>query len=295
MLLIDIFRYFKRRADKRPVYLKNFVDQSHHHVSRPSEPSVEIIIPTRDRVDLLHACVDSIFEKTTYENYRVTIVDNQSVEPATHDYLDELENRGVKIIKFPHRFNYSAICNLAAADTAAEYLCFLNNDTQVIEPNWLGSLIDHALQPKSGVVGSLLLYPDGVIQHDGIAMGHTGLAGHANAGKPLVEGTESKCFSVSATTFACCVISKQKYLETGGLDEKFRVGLNDVDFCLAVEGQGLINIQCEKSILIHKEGATRPKPKSLLGIWAALREISRFTKVWPESVFSDRFFSKTGE
>ena len=144
MLLIDIYLYIKRRADKRPVYLKNFVDQSHHHGTRTEDPSVSIIIPTRDKVELLRACVESVIEITIYKNYEIVVVDNQSVDPETLQYFDDLISRGVRILKYPQEFNYSAICNMAAANSTAKYLCFLNNDTEIIESDWLGNLVDHA-------------------------------------------------------------------------------------------------------------------------------------------------------
>ena len=278
MLLIDTIRYLKRRADKRPVYLKNFIDQSHHHGTRSSDPSVEIIIPTRDKVDLLRACVESIFRETTYRNYRLTIVDNQSVEPATHDYLGKLKARGVTILQYPHVFNYSAICNLAAASTDAEYLCFLNNDTEVISPKWLGNLIDHSVQKEVGVVGPLLLYANKNVQHVGTSIGYKGIAGHVFAGLSLSElehkNLPPTCFELSAVTFACAVTPRSLYQAVGGLDEDLSVGLNDVVFCLRMRSRGLRQVECFESSLIHHESVSRKSTKSsLVGALVAVREV----------------------
>lgn len=282
MLIVEIIRYLKRRADKRPVYLKNFVDQGHHHGRRTSEPSVAIIIPTRDKVELLRACVESVFEKTTYKNYSIIVVDNQSVEAGTLEYLDELSERQVSILKYPHKFNYSAICNSAASTTTAEYLCFLNNDTEVIEPNWLGYMIDHAIQSGVGVVGSKLLYPDGTIQHLGVDLGYTGAAGHAYSGEfpNSISPTNvaHSCFEVSAVTFACSVVNSKAYAQLEGLRVSLRVGFNDVDYCVRTRQLGAKNIVCGGAELIHHEYATRPKVWHVKGFFRAFSETLLFLK-----------------
>lgn len=280
MLIVEIIRYLKRRADKRPVYLKNFVDQGHHHGTRTSEPSVEIIIPTRDKFELLHACVESIINKTIYKNYSITVVNNQSKEPETLSYLADLQSRGVKIIDYPHKFNYSAICNLAASESTAEYLCFLNNDTDVVEPNWLGFMIDHAIQPSVGVVGSKLLYPNGNIQHLGVALGYRGLAGHVFSGihpqNSAVNALSKSCFTVHAVTFACAVIASSKYSLIDGLNESLKVGLNDIDFSLNSESKGFHNVLCGKSSIIHFESMSRKSMSSFTGAIRAALEISSY-------------------
>lgn len=290
MLLIDIYRYLKRRADNRPVYLKNFVDQSHHHGTRPEEPSVSVIIPTRDKVELLRACVESVIEKTSYKNYEIIVVDNQSKNQLTLEYFAELNNQGVKILNYTHRFNFSAICNQAALNSDAEYLCFLNNDTEVVDGNWLENLLDHASQKDSGVVGSLLLYPDQTIQHSGIALGHKGLARHASTGLNPKESGNERCHLVSGATFACVVVSKQKYIQLRGLDEKFSVGLNDVDFCVRTVESGLANILCERSVLVHHESKTRGKIRRPSAIYRAALEVILFLRRHGQPS-GDKFFS----
>lgn len=294
MLIVEIFRYLKRRADKRPVYLKNFVDQGHHHGTRTFEPSVEIIIPTRDKFDLLHACIESVIDNTTYKNYSITIVNNQSIEPETLSYLAQLQSRGIKIIDYPHKFNYSAICNLAASESTSEYLCFLNNDTEVIEPNWLSFMVDHAIQPGVGVVGSKLIYPDGTIQHLGVALGYTGAAGHAYSGqepKSLIpEHVSKSCFDVSAATFACAMVSAESFDNLGGLNETLRVGLNDVDFCMLNKAAGYRNLVCGKSNLVHHESKSRKSMRSTSGAGRALVEVLKFQSLY--RVDKDYFFTR---
>jgi glycosyltransferase involved in cell wall biosynthesis len=156
----------------------NFSTMAQHHGLRHSEPKVAIIIPTKDKFELLMPCIESIVSKTRYVNYEILVVNNGSTDSSTIDYLNSLQSRGHEILDYPFTFNYSKICNFAAQRTKAEYLCFLNNDTQVLEPDWLGDLIDHAIAPGVGVVGSKLLFEDGSIQHLGLAVGISGIASH---------------------------------------------------------------------------------------------------------------------
>jgi GT2 family glycosyltransferase len=290
MLLIDIYLYIKRRADKRPVYLKNFVDQSHHHGTRTEDPSVSIIIPTRDKVELLRACIESVIEITIYKNYEIVVVDNQSVDPETLQYFDYLISRGVRILKYPQEFNYSAICNLAAANSNAEYLCFLNNDTEIIESDWLGNLVDHAAQAEVGVAGSLLLYPDSTIQHAGIALGYTGVAGHPYAGASRKTANFQRCFSASGATFACVVISSEKFNGVGRLDEHLPIGLNDVDFCIRASASGLTNIVCTKTVLMHAESKSRKSMKSISGSFRAIRDVIYLSDKHSDVLEADPYF-----
>ena len=135
MLILAVFRYLKRRADKRPVRLSNFVSMGSHHGQRLAEPKVSIIIPTRDKYELLRACIESIQAKTTYGNYEIVVINNASSEVSALDYLKLLASNGVRVLDYPHTFNYSKITNFGAANTESDYLCFLNNDTAVIEPH----------------------------------------------------------------------------------------------------------------------------------------------------------------
>ena len=290
MLLIDIYLYIKRRADKRPVYLKNFVDQGHHHGTRTEDPTVSIIIPTRDKVELLRACVESVIEITIYKNYEIVVVDNQSVDPETLQYFDDLISRGVRILKYPQEFNYSAICNMAAANSTAKYLCFLNNDTEIIESDWLGNLVDHAANAEVGVAGSLLLYPNSTIQHAGIALGYTGIAGHPYSGETQTTAHLQGCFSVSGATFACVVIAANKFNKVGGLDELLPVGLNDVDFCLSATKAGLQNLVCTRSVMTHAESKSRKSMKSIGGAFRAVRDVLYLSNKHSDELKADPYF-----
>jgi GT2 family glycosyltransferase len=263
--------------DKRSWSLSNLVSFSKDHekssTTQNFEPKVSIIIPTRDKPKLLRACIESVREKTNYSNYELLIVDNSSIEPETKDLLALYESEGVSILKYPEAFNYSAICNFAATKATGDYLCFLNNDTEVISKNWLSSMVDHASISSAGLVGAVLSYPNGSIQHTGIALGYTGIAGHPHRGEFKQECVPESCFQVSAVTFACAVISKSKFLEIGGLDEKFPSGFNDVDISIRSSNHNYNNIVCVKAELIHREAQTRPKSLSLAGFSRAVTDV----------------------
>ncbi len=282
MLVLEVFRYLHRRVNIEPVRLANFVSMSGHHGSRRSEPKVSIVIPTRDKHELLRICIESIRLRTKYKNYEILVIDNSSKEESTKKYLKNLEKQGVSVLDYPHAFNYSAISNFAAANTKSEFLCFLNNDTEVTDPHWLGNLMDHAVQVDVGVVGSLLLYPDGRVQHLGIALGYKGVAGHVFAGEfltsPSVQSLKDSCFEISAVTFACALVSRENFTLVSGLDPMYGIGLNDVDFCIRAAKLGLRNVVCTCSSLIHLSFASRRSMKSIVGASVAVKETLRFIR-----------------
>jgi GT2 family glycosyltransferase len=296
MLVLEVFRYLKRRADKRPVRLTRFVSLESHHGLRLLEPSVSIIIPTRDKYELLRACIESIQTKTTYANYEIVIINNASRDASTLEYLMYLGSTGIRVLDFPQAFNYSKITNCGVANTNSDYLCFLNNDAEVIDPDWLGQLMDHAVQPTVGVVGSKLIYPDGSIQHLGVALGYTGAAGHPLTGdmpdETKVGQHSNSCFEVSAVTFACAVTSRETFNQALGLDPGFKVGLNDIDFALRLRIQGMRNVLCGKSCLIHHESKSRKSTSSISGGTRAAREVLRFVKIYGRHLRQDYFFSR---
>lgn len=294
MLVLEVFRYLRRRADKRPVRLTNFVSMENHHGQRSVEPMVSIIIPTRNKYELLRACIESIQTKTTYGNYEIVVINNDSIEAATIDYLELLRSTGITVLDYPYEFNYSKISNFGSDKTESDYLCFLNNDTEVIEPRWLELLMDHAVQPDVGVVGSKLLYPDGSIQHIGVALGYKGAAGHPLAGE-MPDGTRSikhadSCFEVSAVTFACAVTSRKNFTLANGLDSGFKVGLNDIDFALRLKSKGKKNVVCGQSCVIHHESKSRKSTSSLSGGARATLEVLRFLRTYGRQLQSDYFF-----
>lgn len=292
MLLVEIIGYLMRRIDRRPVFLSTFVDHSGHHSSIHVGPVVTIVIPTKDKIKLLRACIESIIERTSYANYEILVVDNQSIELETQAYLDALVSEKIRVLRYPHPFNFSKILNFASREAAGEIFCFLNNDTEVIESDWLAHLVDHAIFPEIGVVGALLRYPSGTIQHAGIALGYSGVAGHPFAGSREISLPRSSCFEVSAVTFACAIVTRLNFEKLSGLDEKLPVGLNDVDFGARSSIAGLHNIVCTRANLIHHESQTRRRMQSVLGAVRAFRDVLYFAKKHKTLVRSDPFFKQ---
>jgi GT2 family glycosyltransferase len=280
--------------DKRSWGLLNLVSFAKDHNASSTikslEPKVSIIIPTRDKPKLLRACIESIRENTNYSNYELLIVDNSSIEPETKDLLAQYQSEGVSILQHPGTFNYSAICNFAATKATGEYLCFLNNDTEVISSNWLSSMVEHASRSSAGLVGAVLSYPNKSIQHMGIALGYTGIAGHPNRGESKEQCVPGNCFQVSAVTFACAVISKSKFWEIGALDEKFPSGFNDVDISIRSANHNYNNIVCVKAELIHREAQTRPRALSLAGFSRAVTDVTGILRKH-KNRFRDSFFA----
>lgn len=277
MLVSSLFGYVIRKLDTRSWRLSNVVSFGSDHgagsTTTSLDPKISIIIPTKDKAKLLRACIESIRGNTNYSNYELLIVDNSSIEPETKDLLAKYESEGVSILKYPGVFNYSAICNFAASKATGEYLCFLNNDTEVISSNWLSSMVEHASRESVGIVGAVLSYPDKSVQHMGIALGYTGIAGHPYRGESKDQCVTESCFEVSAVTFACAVISKTKFLEIGALDQSFPSGFNDVDISIRSSNHNYSNIVCVKAELIHRENQTRPRSLSLSGFLRAVKDV----------------------
>jgi GT2 family glycosyltransferase len=296
MLAFELLRYIIDRLQKLDFRLVNNVDMSSHHsdskAQNLSRPKISIIIPTRDKSDLVRSCLATVKKTTADLDIELVIIDNDSIEATSKQLFEELKSQGAVVVKYPGSFNYSAICNLAAQHATGDYLCFLNNDTEVISPEWLSSMVEHAGQPTVGLVGAVLLYPDQTLQHMGISLGMAGgIAGHPNRCKSSQECLPDNCFEVSGVTFACAVISKAKFDALGGLDEKFPVGFNDVDISIRSTASGLHNVLCTKSVLTHAESQSRPKGKSLKGIISSLREVVAFLRIHPNN-HSDRFFRR---
>ena len=277
MLFSSVLGYVVRKLSNRSWHLSNLVSFTEDHDTSSNielfEPKVSIIIPTRDKHQLLGACIESIRKNTNYSNYELVIVDNSSSESETKNLMTQYESEGVTVLKYPGVFNYSAICNFAATKAQGDYLCFLNNDTEVISANWLKSMVEHASISSTALVGAVLSYPNGSIQHMGIALGYTGIAGHPNRGESQDDCVPEKCFQVSAVTFACALISARKFWEIGALDENLPSGFNDVDISIRSSNQSYKNVVCVKARLIHREAQTRPKSLSIRGFTQATNDV----------------------
>lgn len=230
----------------------------------PNEkPGVSIIIPTRDLVDLLQPCVESILAKTEYPNFEIVLVDNGSQEPAALSFLSAIQRDPlVRVLRREGDFNFGALNNFAVRKIESEFAALLNNDLTIINPDWLGEMVGQALQPGVGAVGARLIYPDDRIQHAGVILGGGGVAAHAHKGLP---GTNHGYFSrailaqeLSAVTAACMLVRRSAYLEVGGFDDThLRIAFNDVDFCLRLRQHGYRIIYTPYAELYHAESASR--------------------------------------
>jgi O-antigen biosynthesis protein len=258
-------------------------------------PLVSIVIPTRDRHDLLEACIKSLDTVTNYPSKEIIVIDNDSREQATKDYFASLARRpDVRILSAPGPFNYPRLINLGAASARGEILVTLNNDIEAIEPDWLSEMVAQASRPGIGVVGCLLLYPDRSVQHAGVIIGLSGVAGHMHADAapddPGYAGRIVATQDLSAVTGACHVMRKSTFDELGGLDAgHLAVAYNDIDFCLRARAAGLRIIYTPHARLLHRHSASRGsdiRPERLTGYtWE--REYMRGR--WSQLIFDDPF------
>lgn len=256
-----------------------------------SRPLVSIIIPNKDHVDDLSRCVESIFNLSTYDNYEIVIVENNSETAEIRTYYEEISRHPrVQVVEYKGDFNYSKINNFGVQYAKGEYLLLLNNDTEVITPDWMEELLMYALRKDVGAVGAKLYYPDKTIQHAGIVIG---LGAHRTAGHTHYRIPEANvgymgrlCYAqdVTAVTGACMMVSKALYEELGGLDESFTVALNDVDFCLRVREKGFLNIFTPFAELYHYESKSRGSDKKDDKAVRYQMEADRFRVKWADAL-----------
>lgn len=227
-------------------------------------PKISIVIANKDHKEDLKRCITSILEKSTYENYEIIVVENNSTQQEIFDYYEELkENEKIRVLTYEGEFNYSAVNNLGAANANGEYILLLNNDTQVITVNWMEELLMYAQREDVGAVGAKLYYADKTIQHAGVVLG---LGAHRTAGHSHYKQHRDNlgymgrlCYAqnVSAVTGACLLVKKALFEEAGRLDESFAVSLNDVDFCLKLREKGYLNVFTPFAELYHFESISR--------------------------------------
>ncbi|MCU7917776.1 MAG: glycosyltransferase [Candidatus Thiodiazotropha sp. (ex Epidulcina cf. delphinae)] len=226
-------------------------------------PLVSIVIPTRNGERLLRQCIDSIHSRTEYDAYEIIVVDNQSDDPKTQEYLSRLENEaGVTVLHYDHPFNFSAINNFAVEHARGELFCFMNDDIEVITPDWLGEMVSHGIRPEIGAVGARLWYPDDRLQHGGVVLGLGGVAGHAMKysakGDRGYMGRSVLIQNYTAVTAACLLVRRDVYDAVSGFDsEHLAVAFNDVDFCIRIYQQGYYNLWTPYAELYHHESASR--------------------------------------
>lgn len=250
-------------------------------------PSVEIIIPIKDKVNLLKNCLGSIWENTQYPNYSITVVNNNSEENKTFEYLEKIKGK-IEVIDYPKKYNFSAINNFAVKQSKADYVVFLNNDTKVINDKWLRGLLMWAQQKEVGAVGAKLLYPDRTVQHAGIVLGVGGIANHAYYRQPEENDfyfNQLHCVrNYLAVTGACMMIAKNKFDEVKGFNEKLPLSFNDVDLCLKLHQKGYGNVYTPYVELIHYESKSRD-PKVLP------HEDEYMLKKWKKYIDNDPYYN----
>lgn len=254
-------------------------------------PKVSIVIANKDHVDDLSRCVESIINDSTYDNYEIIIVENNSQTSEIKAYYEEIEKHPkVSVVTYAGPFNYSKINNLGVKAATGEYVLLLNNDTQVITPNWIEEMLMYGLRSDVGVVGAKLYYEDRTIQHAGIVIG---LGAHRTAGHTHYRIPEANvgymgklCYAqdVTAVTGACMLVKKSLYEELGGLDEDFAVALNDVDFCLKARKKGYLNIFTPFAELYHFESKSRGSDKDDARAIRYQQESDRFKAKWADAL-----------
>ncbi|WP_448955314.1 glycosyltransferase family 2 protein [Labrys neptuniae] len=253
-----------------------------------------IIIPTRDRLDLLAPCIQSLINNGSALPFEIIIVDNGSVQPETLAFFEEIsKDERISIIFVPETFNFSALCNKASHQAGAEILIFLNNDTEILSGDWLSLLVGWAEQPDIGAVGAKLLYGDGTLQHGGAILGIGGGAAHFErkipASEPGFFGRLSVPHELSAVTAACLAVSKSKFHAVGGFDERnLPIDLNDIDLCLRLGERGWRTILDPRALLRHHESASRGKARPSEILYK--KEIAYFRERWLHLLRNDPYF-----
>ena len=272
---------------------------SYHRVLRPPPPTwprVSAIIPTRDHVGRLRACIDGLRHGTDYPDLEVIVVDNDSVEPATLEYLAALVGSGVRVLRHPGAFNHPAMNNAAARAASGAVLLFLNNDISMIAPGWLKELVTHAIRPGIGAVGARLLFSDGTVQHAGIVLGLGGIAGRVHAGAPPRSpgyfGRLGLTQEVSSVSGACMAVPTGVFAAVGGFDaENLPVALSDVDLCLRIRAAGQRIIWTPYAELYHWHSKSRRHDLDPAQLNRYRSEAGYLLRRWPDHLANDPFFS----
>jgi glycosyltransferase involved in cell wall biosynthesis/SAM-dependent methyltransferase len=262
-------------------------------------PLVSLIVPTRNRADLLRPCLDGLMTQTSYQSIEIIVIDHQSDEPETLALLKRVSaDPRVRITRYEGAFNYSAMNNRAVALARGELIGLINNDIEIIAPDWLSEMVGLALVPGAGAVGAKLLYPDGRLQHAGVGLGvgASGVAGHFYPhGDPDMVGYHGRLqltSNVSAVTAACLIVKKAIFLEVGGLNEThLTVAFNDVDFCLKVREAGYRNVWTPHATLIHHESLSRGRDDTPITAPRFRREVEWMLKTWGYTLTKDPYLN----
>lgn len=253
-----------------------------------NEPKVSILIPNKDHIEDLKRCLTSIYDKTTYNNYEIIIIENNSEDDETFKYYNFLEEKydNLQVVYWKDEFNYSAINNYGAKYAKGDYLLLLNNDTEVINPDWLDEMVGYCSRDDVGIVGARLYYHDDTVQHAGVIIGLGGVAGHCFVNFPRDSYGYFRYLvcarDYSAVTAACLLVKKDVFEKVNGLDEKFKVAFNDIDFCLKVRKLGYLVVYNPYAELYHYESKSRGMENSVEKVIRFNNEIDRFKKKWKD-------------
>lgn len=273
-----------------------------YHVKWPipePQPLVSLLIPTRDYREVTEVAVRSILEKTEYKNFEIIIIDNESIEPNTLEFFEEIQRSSdkVKVVRYAYPFNYSAINNFGVKHATGQIIGLVNNDVEVISPDWLTEMVRHVMRKEIGCVGAKLFYSNGSIQHGGVILGIGGVAGHSHKYFPGDHagyfGRLSLVQNLSAVTAACLLVRREIYDEIGGLNEKdLTVAFNDVDFCLRVRESGYRNIWSPYVTLFHHESISRGKEDRPEKVQRFNSEVQYMKRRWGDALSVDPYYSK---
>ncbi len=289
--------YFERNHVEAKVHLIGEPQMYKIEYLYKKEPSISIIIPTKDKAKVLDTCLKSIYEKTNYQNYEVIVIDNNSKEEETFELMQLYKSRQNNFFYYRYEceFNYSYLNNEAVRKANGDYIVLLNNDTEVISENWLHDMVGYAMQEHIGCVGAKLLYPNRTIQHAGVVVGVGGIAMHANVSTGEDQfGYFGRLISVydwSCVTAACLMVKKSKYLKVEGLDEKLKVAYNDVDFNLKLLECGYSHVVLPQVKLFHYESLSRGNDMREDQIKRFKEETDYMCDKWQTKLLHDKYYN----
>ena len=288
-----------RRAIKEH-YQRMGIDASVEMTERPGwyrsyvkiqdNPKISIIIPNKDHIEDLELCLFSLTKRSTYKNYEILIVENNSEKPETFEYYKKLPDRypKVKVLTWEKEFNYSAINNFPAKQAEGVYLLFLNNDVEILTPQWIEEMLQICQQKDVAITGAKLYYPDDTIQHAGVVLGLGGIAGHimckASREDPGYFGRTVTVQEISAVTAACMMIRTEDFWNAGGFDETFQVAFNDIDLCMKVRAAGKKIVFTPYAELYHYESKSRGLEDTPEKQFRFDKEVKAFEAKWSEQL-----------
>lgn len=281
-----VFGHIQKVLCHVPEHLITSLAIRHWTCDWTEQPLVSILIPNKDHIEELHTCITSLEGKSTYRNYEILIIENNSTEEQTFEYYKKLEQTSdhIRVLYYEGEFNYSRINNFGVQQARGEYLLLLNNDTEMIHPESIWELLSHAMRPGVGIVGARLYFPDNTIQHAGVIVGYGGVAGHAFLGfAKEAPGYQNRIRCIqdySAVTAACMMIPRTVYDEVGGLSEEYKVAFNDIDFCLKVREAGYLVVYNPYAELYHYESKSRGCDTTDEKMLRYQQEVQLFTRRW---------------